>query len=320
MTSTPVNSDPEKGAGLSYATDYPPHQSHVARARERLRHFVHPDGKKIHVANSPEEANHLRRQLQEIHEAHEFDVHISGTPEHLDALRKAQTHHEDRREEFRNQHGELYERFAEVHEQLDALSHELDHVTSHGVALEAHFSKFGYDAHIRTYDDDESPTTSGTATPRSGRSEKTQSSAEKGYATALKTVQSPRRASVLPQRHSMASIRLRGSTKFRTLRRPPLRRHHRHQRRRSIRIPNRLLPPQICDNLHTQLENLERHESHHLLVSKLTTSSSACPSSSSSLVSLVTRQTSRRHLRKRTRRSLASTSLRDYSWHRIYSS
>jgi hypothetical protein len=47
------------------------------------------------------------------------------------------------------------------------LSTELDRVTTHGVALDAHFSKFGYDAHIRSYDDGDSPGGSGATTPRS---------------------------------------------------------------------------------------------------------------------------------------------------------
>ena len=192
MTSTPVNGDPEKDIGLSFHPAHHHGHDHVAKARERLRHFLHPNGMKIHVASDPEEAAHLRRQLQQIHEEHEFDIYISGTPEHLDALRQAQAHHEDRREELRTTHGELFDRFAEVHEELDALAHELDRVTAHGVALDAHFTKFGYDAHIRTYDDDEhSPTASGASTPRSRRNSEKQSIAERGYGKALKLFKVP---------------------------------------------------------------------------------------------------------------------------------
>src|ERR1700760_1406182 len=192
MTSTPANAhgDAEKGVGLSFAdqVDYQIHHN-VARAKERLRHFLHPNGKKVHVASSPAEAEQLRRQLAEIHDDEEFDVCISGSPEHLDALRIAQDHHENRRDELRMLHPEIFHRFEEVHHQLDALSGELDRVTTHGVALEAHFTKFGYDAHIRSYDSDESPSGSGSATPRSGRSgstDKSSSVVERGYATPLK--------------------------------------------------------------------------------------------------------------------------------------
>lgn len=60
-----------------------PHTGHhyASRARQRLHHFLHPDsGKRIHVAASPEEAAKLRRHLAAQHEAHEFDVYISGPP------------------------------------------------------------------------------------------------------------------------------------------------------------------------------------------------------------------------------------------------
>ena len=194
MTSTPVNgADAEKNVGLSFEPAHHGHNhTHMHKARERLRHFLHPNGVKIHIANDPEEAAHLRRQLQQVHEDHEFDIYISGTPEHLDALRQAQAHHEDRREELRETHGEVYHRFAEVHDELDALAHELDRVTAHGVQLDAHFTKFGYDAHIRSYDDDDhSPNGSGTSTPRSRRNSEKQSIVERGYGKALKFFKTP---------------------------------------------------------------------------------------------------------------------------------
>ena len=144
MSSTPINADPEKGAGLSFSpiniqrdpvNNHDGHHQHphVDRARERLRHFLHPSGKKIHVANSPSEAESLKRQLGEIHHEDDFDVFITGSPEHLDALRVAQDHHENRRDSLRVQHPELFEKFDEIHSQLDALSGELDRVTTHGV-------------------------------------------------------------------------------------------------------------------------------------------------------------------------------------------
>jgi hypothetical protein len=211
MTSTPIDPDPEKkNHGLSFAegtrTHHQPHllgHHYGARARESIRHFLHPDGKRIHVASSPEEALHLRDKLARSHQDHEFDVYISGTPEHLDAVRQAQQHHEARRDELRDQHKDVYERFADVHAELDMLSNELERVTTHGVSLEAHFSKFGYNAHIKSYDDEESPSASGSATPRSSRvgsrnsldrsSSKSRSSGdvEKGYATPLKLFKLP---------------------------------------------------------------------------------------------------------------------------------
>lgn len=124
MTSTPAHGDLEKQdlGFTSTAGGQAPQHPHLARVRERLRHFLHPNGKRIHVANSPEDAAHLRRRLAQIHSEDEFDVYISGSPEHLDALRLAQTHHEDRREQLRQQHSDVYDRFADVHNELDALA------------------------------------------------------------------------------------------------------------------------------------------------------------------------------------------------------
>ena len=196
MTSTPVNTDPEKGNGLSFdPSNHTPagRHPHVAKARERLRHFLHPDGKRIHIAVSPEEALRLRHQLQQVHKEEEFDVYLSGSPEHLDALRKAQEHHEDRRERLKTEHPELFNRFADVETELNALSNELDRVTTHGVSLEAHFSKYGYNAHIKSYDEESpSPSASGATTPRSSISgTKGESSAEKGFPTPLKLFKVP---------------------------------------------------------------------------------------------------------------------------------
>lgn len=75
---------------------------------QRLHHFLHPEsGKRIYVASSPEEAAKLR---------------------------EAQAHHEDRREALRNEHAEVYDRFAHVHDELNALSLELDRVATQGVS------------------------------------------------------------------------------------------------------------------------------------------------------------------------------------------
>lgn len=189
----------EKTSKLSFAvptghgghTGQQQHQ-HVAKAKEKLRHFLHPDGKRIHVASSPDEAIRLRHQLSQLHTEGEFDVYVSGTPEHLDAVRKAREHHEGRRDEFRSQHQDVYERFADVTAELDMLSNELHQVTTNGVSLEAHFNKYGYNAHIKSYDD-ESPSESGASTPRSSidAGKRKDSVVEQGYATPLKLFQAP---------------------------------------------------------------------------------------------------------------------------------
>ena len=85
-----------------------------------------------------------------------FDVYIHGSPEHLDAIREIHAHHEQRRDQFRQKHTDVYEEFEHVHLELDALSNELHHLTEHGVSLDANFSKYGYDAHLRTREPDSS--------------------------------------------------------------------------------------------------------------------------------------------------------------------
>lgn len=112
-----------------------------------------PDGREVHIALSPEEALSLRERLANIKKDETFDLVISGSPQHLDALRKAHSHHEQQRQAFRDQHGETYDEFERVRQELDALSVELHMLSDHAVSLDANFSKYGYDAHLRTYDD-----------------------------------------------------------------------------------------------------------------------------------------------------------------------
>jgi low temperature requirement protein LtrA len=57
---------------------------------------------------------------------------------------------------LRERNPDIYNEFDEVKKELDALSHEFRLLTEHGVALDANFSKFGYSAHLRTKDTDDS--------------------------------------------------------------------------------------------------------------------------------------------------------------------
>lgn len=63
-------------------------------------------------------------------------------------VREIHGHHEQRRRELQETHGIIYDDFENVHTQLNALSAELNALTEHGVALDANFSKYGYDAHL----------------------------------------------------------------------------------------------------------------------------------------------------------------------------
>lgn len=58
---------------------------HLAHARSRLRHFLRPDGRKVHIASSPEDAEKLRRTLS-VTEKGDFDIVIHGEEEHVSAF------------------------------------------------------------------------------------------------------------------------------------------------------------------------------------------------------------------------------------------
>ena len=59
---------------------------------------------------------------------------------------------------MRETHGEAYEEFEALHQELERLSNEMDAMTHHGIALDATFSKFGYSARLRTIEThEESP-------------------------------------------------------------------------------------------------------------------------------------------------------------------
>jgi HEAT repeat protein len=55
----------------------------------RLRNFLLPDGREVHIALSPEEAESLRQRLEAVRKGEPFDLVLNGSPEHLEALRKA---------------------------------------------------------------------------------------------------------------------------------------------------------------------------------------------------------------------------------------
>jgi hypothetical protein len=117
----------------------------------------------VHIALSPEEAESLRQRLAVISAGEPFDLVISGSPEHLEALRRAHFHHEQRQQGLRERHGEVYDEWENVRAELDQLGNELHMLTDHAVSLDANFSKYGYSAHLRTYDE-------GPGTPRSSTS------------------------------------------------------------------------------------------------------------------------------------------------------
>jgi low temperature requirement protein LtrA len=76
----------------------------------------------------------------------------------LQAIRELQAHHEGRRVSIREKHSDIYNEFEHIKSELDAISAELDLLTDHHVTLDANFSKFGYNAHLRTTDPDDPST------------------------------------------------------------------------------------------------------------------------------------------------------------------
>ena len=56
------------------------HHHHTGR---RLRQLLHPDGRKIHIAGSPDEAERLKKSLSEGEKGCKFDFVIHGSDEHV---------------------------------------------------------------------------------------------------------------------------------------------------------------------------------------------------------------------------------------------
>ncbi|CAO2648559.1 Nn.00g078260.m01.CDS01 [Neocucurbitaria sp. VM-36] len=133
------------------------HHAHLHYSGKRFRQFVRPNGRNVHIASSPEEANLLRKSLSAANEKDDFDLVIHGSPEHntcqrlqIEALRHTHAHHENRHKQLKEQHGEVAHEFERLIRELDALSTELHMISEHAVQLDANFSKYGYSAHLRT--------------------------------------------------------------------------------------------------------------------------------------------------------------------------
>jgi len=156
--SSPGTTTPTTTTGITLASGGTGHGHH--HTGKRLRHLLLPDGRKVHIALSPEEAESLRQRLTAIKRDEPFDLVIQGSPEHLEHLRHAHSHYDEKREMLRAKHGPDYDEFENVRAELDHLSSELHMLSDHAVQLDANFSKYGYSAHLRTYDDYTPPASS----------------------------------------------------------------------------------------------------------------------------------------------------------------
>ena len=74
------------------SAQHDPHQHHHAHighhTGKKLKHFMRPDGRKVHIARSPDEANHMRRKLSNANEKEDFDLVIHGSPEHVSSIQE----------------------------------------------------------------------------------------------------------------------------------------------------------------------------------------------------------------------------------------
>jgi hypothetical protein len=60
------------------------HHPHIhGHTGKRVKHFFSPEGRRIHVAHSPDEANKIRKKSIAANEKEDFDLVIHGSPEHV---------------------------------------------------------------------------------------------------------------------------------------------------------------------------------------------------------------------------------------------
>ena len=49
----------------------------------KLRNLLRPNGRRVHIANTPEEHSRLRQSLAGIEPDDNFDIYLHGSPEHV---------------------------------------------------------------------------------------------------------------------------------------------------------------------------------------------------------------------------------------------
>jgi hypothetical protein len=99
-------------------------------------------------------AEEKRNELLREKSLEEFEVILHGSAEHLEAVRQLHAHHESKRDDLKQRHGDLYSDIENVKSELDALSAELHRISAHSVSLDASFDRYGYSARLRTKDED----------------------------------------------------------------------------------------------------------------------------------------------------------------------
>jgi hypothetical protein len=129
---------------------YHHHHLHNHHGR-RLRHFFLPCGRPVHIVHTPTEVVQLQRHLSTIYVEQDFDVHVSGSPELMEALRLAQSHHEQRRNQHREKDPKSWDEMEDIGVQLRLIDLELNTTTESGEQLNGNFGKYGYSAQLSTF-------------------------------------------------------------------------------------------------------------------------------------------------------------------------
>lgn len=127
--------------------------SDAMNQRRKPQEFHLPDGRKFIVA-LPEDAATLKQRYDALPDT-QAEVILHGSDEHHTYLAQSRDHHEKRRQTLREKHGPAFDEWESVQQQLDAVTEALDKLSDQTSALSANFSKFGFNATLRTYDDKE---------------------------------------------------------------------------------------------------------------------------------------------------------------------
>ncbi|KAL7963623.1 bacterial low temperature requirement A domain-containing protein [Trichoderma compactum] len=123
--------------------------------RRKPQELLLPNGKKI-IVTLPEDLEDIRRQYQGDNDT-QVEVVIHGSIEHSQYLRQSRDHHEERRQLLREQHRPAFEEWEDVQTQLSSVTAELERLEIQASGLYGNFGKFGYDAAVRTYNDEDPP-------------------------------------------------------------------------------------------------------------------------------------------------------------------
>lgn len=124
--------------------------------KRRRTELLLPDGTKVLVA-SPEDAKTLRAKYAAPVAANpdanlQVEIVVHGSDEHQEALRKTQSHHAARLDALRAKFGDAFVgEWESVSSELGRVTSQLERLTDHSRSLNANFSKFGFDARLRTY-------------------------------------------------------------------------------------------------------------------------------------------------------------------------